>query len=178
MKIVLMRHAESESNVTGIVDSDPHNSAPLTQKGKEQAHAAAESLKEQHFDAIFISQLIRTKQTGDIINQFHHKELLADARLNEVQLGLNGMTWKEALKIIKWDGGTWTYVPEGGETFEEEVARVTSFYEDLLQKPYQSVLIVSHGGPLLIIEGIITNKDIRDIKMLRKAHLRAFEVNT
>lgn len=177
MNIVLLRHAECEANVSGIVDSDPQSSTSLTQRGKAQAEEVAHQLKDKSFDAIFCSELIRTQQTAKANQQFHDAKLVIDARLNEVSIGLNGMKWDEALNIIKWDGGTWHYVPEGGESFEEELARVTSFYQELIKKPYQTVLIVSHGGPLLIIEGIISQKDIRDIPMLRKAHFRTFEVN-
>ncbi len=59
--LVLVRHGQSQWNLenrfTGWVD------VPLSIKGRLEATTAGERLKETHFDAIFVSHLLRALQT-------------------------------------------------------------------------------------------------------------------
>lgn len=62
------RHAESESNLAGKM-SDGNDNPALTEKGREQAKNAGESLKEQgrDFDIIIHTDRIRTHDTAHSI---------------------------------------------------------------------------------------------------------------
>ena len=63
--LVLVRHGTSVYNEKGLWAGwdDPE----LTEKGKEDAQTAGETLKDIHFDAAFTSPLIRHKDTLEII---------------------------------------------------------------------------------------------------------------
>ena len=59
--LVLVRHGQSQWNLenrfTGWVD------VPLSVKGRMEATTAGERLKDVHFDAIYVSHMLRALQT-------------------------------------------------------------------------------------------------------------------
>lgn len=65
MKIILVRHGESEAN-KGLTE---HEDSPLTKKGRIQAEHVGRSLKRQKISAIYTSNLSRAKETGEIISK-------------------------------------------------------------------------------------------------------------
>lgn len=67
MKLILIRHWETENNVKQI--STWHANIWLTEKGIEQTHQAGQALVDQNIDIdlIYSSTLIRARQTADII---------------------------------------------------------------------------------------------------------------
>jgi 2,3-bisphosphoglycerate-dependent phosphoglycerate mutase len=60
MEIVLIRHGEPEWVREGFNIDNP----PLTERGERQAEAMAESLRHEHFDEVYSSPLVRTRQTA------------------------------------------------------------------------------------------------------------------
>jgi broad specificity phosphatase PhoE len=61
--IYLARHGQSKANVDELFGLD----SPLTGKGEDQALSLARELKSVNFDAIFSSELLRAKETAEII---------------------------------------------------------------------------------------------------------------
>ena len=51
MKIILIRHGESEGNVAHLINDDPSRPVNLTERGRAQAEAAANGLREMRFHA-------------------------------------------------------------------------------------------------------------------------------
>ena len=60
MEIVLIRHGEPEWVRDGLNVDNP----PLTIKGVRQAEAMAEALRNEHFDEVWCSPLLRARQTA------------------------------------------------------------------------------------------------------------------
>ncbi|MFH8132552.1 MAG: histidine phosphatase family protein, partial [Candidatus Aenigmatarchaeota archaeon] len=69
MKILLVRHAETEGSEKGIFLGSIDES--LNEKGRKQAEKLAERLKKEKIDVIFSSKLKRAKETAEIINRYH-----------------------------------------------------------------------------------------------------------
>lgn len=65
MKIILVRHGESEKNVNITNNKD----SPLTARGKKQVEHLANRLKEYDISEIYSSNLVRAKQTAEIISK-------------------------------------------------------------------------------------------------------------
>lgn len=63
--IYLVRHGETEWNVTDIVQG--HADSFLTKKGEEQARELTKKFRKIHFDAVFSSDLLRARRTAKII---------------------------------------------------------------------------------------------------------------
>lgn len=173
-KYILLRHGEAENVVKEKYSSYPEKEAHhLTEKGKEQIKKIIPLLKEKKIDVIFASDLLRTKETAEIIAKELGLKVIFDERLREVNQGeLNGLSREEARKF--WD-------PKGalsreeftlerirkpapnGESFTQVRLRVLDFIKEL-EKNYQdkTVLIVSHESPLLMLETAIlglTNRE-------------------
>ncbi len=68
----------------GLCNHDPTVDVHLTKKGIQQAKELAKELKAAKIDLIIISELARTKQSANILNEFHGAPLIVDARLNDI----------------------------------------------------------------------------------------------
>lgn len=78
--VYLVRHGQSHGNYpvdTYGLDRE------LTEKGHEQAKAAAKNLKKIKFDTIFTSPLVRAQQTAKIIAEEHKLAILTKEALRK-----------------------------------------------------------------------------------------------
>ena len=69
MKLIIVRHGQTYSNIKDICDDNPLIKTVLTKKGEKQAEKAAEILKNKKIEVIFTSEFFRTNETADIINK-------------------------------------------------------------------------------------------------------------
>src|SRR5947207_3255670 len=88
----LVRHGQALSNVKNVISSWPETfENPLTEIGVEQAKEAASFLKDKNVDLIFSSDVLRVKQTAEIISKAIGVDIIFDERLREYNVGvLNG----------------------------------------------------------------------------------------
>jgi probable phosphoglycerate mutase len=150
MKAFLVRHGESEKNVRKIVNSTPHMTLPLTERGREQAAHAANALRGRGAQLIVTSPLPRAKETAQIIAHELGIPLREDARLNEIDNGVyEGGTEPEYRAYLdhKLDNRH-RRTPEGGEPFDALLERVGAALRDCKREGYEHVVIVSHGHPV------------------------------
>lgn len=96
MKLIATRHAETNYNVKDLVNYDPTIDVHLTEKGINQAEDLAKQLKDFKFNAIYTSKLKRTKQTANIINQYHNQTLITNELLDDTRNGFEGRSYSEA----------------------------------------------------------------------------------
>lgn len=117
----------------------------LNQTGIDQALATAETLKDNKFDRVICSPLIRAKQTCELI--YHgDKPIEIDDRVIERDFGeFEGMTRNEFDFKGFWNAGSKLQY-ERAETIAEVKKRVFALLDELKKNPNQDVLIVSHGG--------------------------------
>jgi broad specificity phosphatase PhoE len=143
MKIYLARHGRSTYNDLGLCNADPRIDVPLTVTGINQAEALAKKLKIVPIDRIYHSQLKRTQQTAEIVNQYHGLPLMADYRLNDGRSGFEGKSFKEYDAALDAAPNRWTASFNDGESIEGIKKRVAGFMDELRTKQYDSVLIVT-----------------------------------
>lgn len=171
MKLIIVRHGESELNlegttVQGQIDSlllsrtgtKQTGKTTLSQTGIKQAEKTAESLKDTHIDCAYISPLARAKQTAEIILQYHPQtKIIFDDQLKERSFGkYEGGSRKKYHEDIKKSGvGYVDFKPEGGETWYEAGERFVEFYEkNILLKHINTsdtILIVAHSTVLMYL---------------------------
>lgn len=153
MKLTFIRHGETNYNLKRLCNSRPDKNVKLTSLGKKQAQAAAEILKKEKFDIIYVSGLFRTQQTARIINKFHHAKMIVDQRLNDRATGFENKSvflfydWRDTQK------NPWTSRRRGGESYEDMKKRFADFLQDLKKTKYQNVLIVAHLPILKVARG-------------------------
>lgn len=148
-RVYLVRHGESESNVSGIV-SGPET--PLTLEGERQAVALANRFSQIDIDVIIASPYLRTKETARIINEVTRKpleysDLFVEKRHPSEDKGKlvdQKVVW-ESLHFID---PAWKHSDE--DSFFEIKARALVSIEYLLKRPEESILVVTHGWFLRI----------------------------
>jgi len=151
MKLLIVRHGESEKNTTGLVQG-PNTQSNLTDLGRRQAQKLAEKLKLEHIDLAFVSPMDRARQTADIILQYHPDTVVQYAlELSERSHGqYEGGPSSKPLEDWHASGLPFgEFKPEGGESWFEAGERVTGFIHSILNRHKNdspTILIVGHGS--------------------------------
>jgi|SRR5690625_4609496 len=143
MRIGFVRHGQTKWNEAGRAQG--HSDIPLNMTGKREAHLIGKRLAQEDWDLVFSSDLLRAKNTAEIIVQQKHLPHIIDERLRERHGGkIEGTT--EAERIEKW-GESWRSLNLGIETGEQMSERGLDFLEEMIPKYYpKNLLIVSHGA--------------------------------
>ncbi|MDO8989464.1 MAG: histidine phosphatase family protein [Sideroxyarcus sp.] len=148
MKIVLVRHGESEGNVAHLINDNPARIVNLTQRGRAQAETAADSLRGMNFTQAYASEFPRAQQTAAILLRHHACKLNIDARLNERRSGMDGLPVQVFNDRVHDD--PLHIKPERGESFLEQMERLRGFLDEIAARhPEAVVLAVSHENPIL-----------------------------
>ena len=171
--ITLIRHGETEYNVKHITQGQLD--VPLNEKGKHQAILAGESLKNDHFDLIYSSDLSRAFETAKTIvkeNLVIKKEtqIVPEELLRETCHGIfenrPSLELKEAAKAAGFEEPNLRkFRPPGGENQDDLSFRASQFLTMLLagecmqHKEGDSILIVSHGLFIRELLRILLNKE-------------------
>jgi 2,3-bisphosphoglycerate-dependent phosphoglycerate mutase len=158
--LVLVRHGQSEWNLKNLFTG--WRDVGLTDKGREEAHAAGEKLKARglKFDIAYTSALTRAQKTCDIILDVlgqNDLKTIRDQALNERDYGdLSGLNKDDARK--KWGEEqvhiwrrSYDVPPPGGESLRDTGARVWPYYLHEMQPRLlggKTMLVAAHGNSL------------------------------
>jgi broad specificity phosphatase PhoE len=154
--LCLVRHGQTDWNLEGRYQGQ--SDVPLNEHGWAQANALTRRLQHQEFAAIYASDLLRAKQTAEIIAALHDLPVIVEPRLREINQG----DWEgQLVDVIKDRYATlWeqrlvdpaSVRPPGGETVGEVAGRVYAALDDIaLRYPAGTVLIASHGLSLATV---------------------------
>lgn len=150
MELVLVRHALPERVITEGGIADP----PLSELGRRQAAAAAKWLAEESFDALYVSPLLRARETAQPIGEVLELEMqVADGiaeydRMAESYIPIEEVKRSDDPEIQ----AHWKALAE--DRLEDLIAdahtfrpRVNEAVEKLIAgHPGQRILAVCHGG--------------------------------
>ena len=151
MQVFVMRHGQTNYNLQGLCNGDPARDVHLTETGIQQAEQAARKLKASQLDLILVSELPRTRQTADIINQYHHVEIRSYPGINDIRSGFEDRPVTEYQAAIA--GDRLNSRGNDGESLLEHKQRVVGFLAWLQDQDFSSVLIVAHEETLRVIDG-------------------------
>ena len=177
MKLHIMRHGESYSNIGGRMVSA--QDADLTPKGIAQAYAVKKYLNIK-FNAVLSSPLRRAKQTAEVLAEDTPIQIFDDLREMEIGL-LEGMTYADvAEKYPNDDAGSGLsriQFPEG-EGFECVLARCQRFISEGLSKLPKgiNVLITCHGITKRVLVNAIMKRPNHHVDHLNWCDNTAFTV--
>jgi len=148
MKVILIRHGESEANVAHRINDDPARPVNLTARGRAQAEAASDELRAVRFTCAYASEFPRAQQTANILLRHHDCPLLIDARINERKTGMDGLPVEAFHGLMLAD--PLHARAEHGESFLEQMERLRGFMDEIAGRhPDGTVLAVSHENPIL-----------------------------
>ena len=151
MKLYAIRHGLTDLNVKGIynglIDED------INETGIAQAHETKELMKDNEYDIIYCSPMLRAKHTCEIINE-DNKPVIYDDRLKERTLGkFDGIKTSDG-GLSRKDWLSYSYKSDD-ETFENLPTffnKIHNFLDEIIEKNKgKNILIVAHGGILRAI---------------------------
>jgi len=165
------RHGHSLRQVKNLAMCWPEKIfCPLTNEGKKEVVLSAQKLKKKKIDIIFSSDLLRTKQTAQIISEIIGAKIIFSKQLREYNVGIfNGKETKLAWDYLaKKKDIISTKLPKG-ESLRKMAKRMYNFLKEIDEK-YQNknIVIVSHELPLTILEWILRGISLKEILKLRK----------
>jgi alpha-ribazole phosphatase/probable phosphoglycerate mutase len=155
-RFCLVRHGQTDWNLEGRFQGQ--SDLPLNQIGRAEARSLAGQLRDQSFAAIFTSDLLRAKETAEIIGEEMGLQVTQEPRLREINQGeWEGQFVEDiiARNAELWDQRTINpanFHPPGGESVTEVAERIRAAMRNIAKLyPTGSVLIVSHGLALATI---------------------------
>ncbi|NGP43824.1 histidine phosphatase family protein [Bacillaceae bacterium SIJ1] len=145
-RITFVRHGNTDWNVKKRAQG--HSSNPLNRTGFQQADAVAKRLANEHWDVLVSSDLLRAKQTAEIIASYINLPILYDQRLRERDRGdIEGTIEEE--RIERW-GKDWRRLGLWQESYAALQVRGREFVEDIESRfQGKSILVVTHGRLLI-----------------------------
>ncbi len=151
--ILLARHGQTASNVERRYAG--RSPEPLTLTGRSEMRCLASQLKAQNLSCILTSEVARARESALILGETLSVSVVADRRLNEMDLGpWEGLTEDEVADRYPDEYQRWLTRPdlvrlEGRETLQALSARVMEVvaYAAGLRRP---VLLMSHVAPIRV----------------------------
>ena len=155
-KLLLVRHGITEYNSNRRFAG--YSDIEMSSAGYRQVEGLRDRLADEKIDAVYSSDLKRAVVTAETISSGRNVDIVTCPELREINYGdAEGLTFQEISRL-------YTEVAElitnfslrlefpGGESFEGFIARTTEFFNRLQQHiPEQTILIVSHSGPLRVL---------------------------
>jgi broad specificity phosphatase PhoE len=152
--LTFVRHAQSEGNASGLIDTGVPGPA-ITAEGREQAEQVADELRDKDFDGIYASSMVRTQQTAAPLAKKLDEQVDVLPGLREIAAGWFEGTPEAAaattyfLAPEQWlQGHREARIPgsvNGDEFNDDFTGAVQRIYESGDQKP----VAFSHGAAIM-----------------------------
>jgi probable phosphoglycerate mutase len=157
LRLMLVRHGETPSNVIGSLDSRPPGPS-LTEVGRRQAVAVAESLAALPVVAVYASVAVRAQETAAPIAAAHGLPVQVVDGIQEAFVGdLECRHDPEALTAFfevfhRWTkAGDLSVAMPGGESAQHVLDRFLPVVADIRARHSDGVVVlVSHGAAIRI----------------------------
>ena len=154
----LVRHGQTDWNLTGRWQGQASNAPGLNDTGHAQVLTICEQLKGSEFSAIYSSDLLRARQTAEMIAESLGLPVTLEWGLREINLGeWEGMPSEEIeakypKELAARAQNSFYERAPNGESPHEVADRVLKAINEIANKHLgESVMIVAHGISLAVI---------------------------
>jgi 2,3-bisphosphoglycerate-dependent phosphoglycerate mutase len=152
---IFMRHGEADNNVNRILVGR-HIESHLTEIGRQQVRDTANYLKEILVDKVFVSPVIRARETAEIVCDVINLDYEIDERLYEIELGkLVGMNYEDIIEkhgnlFLKFYSGDEQMLDDYGvESFTSVKMRIKHLLDEAIERyPDKNIIFVTHLDPI------------------------------
>ncbi len=174
-----MRHGEALHNVKDIIacSMETGDKCPLTEVGIKQVEESALKAKEFGIDLIVSSDILRAKQSAEIISKKTGAKIELKEKFREWNIGeFDGKNVDEWYAVFpKGDIKRLTEGPEGGENLYQVARRMKEGIAEIEEKYNgRKILIVSHAAPLASLRSKLEYSD--DKAMLEEARIKTGDI--
>lgn len=173
-KIFLVRHGhieyEGEKRYIGITD------LPLSPAGIEQVTGLKEYFSGIEIEKAFTSPLKRCLRTAEILLEGRNTDCEVVDELKEIHMG----EWEnKSMALIRQDfpelyekrGATIdTFIPPGGESFEQLQKRVMPVFESIARSAAGNILIVGHAGVNRVILSTLMGVPLKELFQINQPY--------
>ena len=160
MKIYLIRHGQTTGDIAGLYGGtyDDHLSA----KGLKQAKELALDLRNKNIEIIYSSPYNRAKDTAESLAKtlkcpIKIKEDLRERNVYGFMSGESKEKMKEKFPEEFAKAQNYRLTVRGGEEYADFKKRILAVIDEIVKEKYDTVAVVSHGGPIRCFHREILN---------------------
>ena len=161
MRLLLIRHGQTPSNVAGALDT-AFPGAPLTQLGRRQAAEAPPALVDEDVVAVYASTLTRAQSTAAAVAEARGLEVRIRQGLEEIAAGdLEMRNDEEAVEtyrdvVARWMHGELDVAMPGAADGRAFLARYDAALRAIADEHDEdaTVAVVSHGAAIRVWSGL------------------------
>ena len=188
-KYVFMRHGEAENITRHLINCHPEpEKLPLTLRGRVQVEKSVKAMKREKIDVIFASDIMRTKQTAEIVaEKLGVKETHFDPRIREFDFGdFNGKKYEDYAKYYGSRAEKFAKRTPNGENHTDLRKRAYEFLRDIeLKYKNKTILVITHDGVVYMLHSIakgwsddaqLSEKEKRGVDYVRPAGFEKEEI--
>ena len=154
--VLLIRHGQSEGNAERRFGG--HTATPLSPRGRKQALATAQALKDDALTAIYSSDLARAVETAQPLATLTHLPINATEAFRERSVGvMEGLTFEDAAQrhpdeyaaLLRRD---FEHVLNGGESYRQLLDRASTKLDEIIARHNGGrIALFSHTGTICIM---------------------------
>lgn len=154
--VLLIRHGQSEGNAERRFGG--HTATPLSWRGRKQANATAEALKNDGLTAIYSSDLARAVETARPLATVTGLPINATEAFRERSVGvMEGLTFEDAAQnhpaeyaaLLRRD---FEHVLSGGESYRQLLDRARNKLDEIIDANRGGrIALFSHTGTICIL---------------------------
>lgn len=151
-----------------------HSDIPLSPEGRRQAQWLGRRLRLERIAAVYSSDLLRARQTAEIIALPQRVQVSVAAAWRELSFGTwEGLTYGQIVQRHGRQPDFFTdpvhAAPPGGESLTDLVLRVQLAFTELVWEHEGAIVLVSHGGPLRVLLCVLLGMPLERQWQLRLA---------
>lgn len=170
-EIFLIRHTQAEGNLYRMMQG--HWDGRVTELGWRQIEALAERFRDVHPDAVYSSDLFRTRMTATAAARHDSLEIRTDSRFREIDLGpwetgfFGNLYHAHPETMEKFINFPADWYVEGAETYAQVRDRAFPALLEVAEKhDGEKIVIVSHGVTIRCLMSRILPADLNDVEKL------------
>ncbi|MCU1523247.1 MAG: Histidine phosphatase [Microbacteriaceae bacterium] len=154
MRLLLIRHGQTPSNVRGELDT-AHPGPGLTELGERQAAMIPDAFRDESIDAIFASTLVRTQLTAQLLAADRGLDIQVLGGLHEIEAGsLEGRSDRASIRIyletaFAWGGGNLDVTMPGASDGHAFFRRFDADI-DMVASGVETAAVFSHGAAIRV----------------------------
>ncbi len=164
--IITIQHTQSVHHINGMVGS--WTDWELSELGVKQAEKIGEKLKQELVGKEFVmysSDLLRAKQTAEIVGKYLELEPILRTELRERNLGKccgKSVQWLKE-NIEQQEKTIDDRLFSDAESRRDEWNRLKPFFDEIMSNEEENIILVSHGDLLSVFNAMFMGLEVESI---------------